>query len=224
MGRYGWSYHLGGFILQKYQTSNQPKPCLCRDLAFVYPNGCSLNVTAPALPILSSGWVSDSLQVPQKNVIRMAIHAPICILRTHSWSYGNLLNYCSQISYPVNRPIGAVAKTSNGKGRICCIGSLNMFSDEWLVKENNTRIVEVIVFCCERVFWCWIGMRAHLPPFFARNLLPFIYDVYGLYNCVVSFPYYQLLPCHSKSTYRYTFLRSMQLRFLAFILILFVAI
>jgi intraflagellar transport protein 52 len=75
------------------------------DLAFVYPNGCSLNVTAPALPILSSG----------------------------------------QISYPVNRPIGAVAKTSNGKGRICCIGSLNMFSDEWLVKENNTRIVEIFL-------------------------------------------------------------------------------
>ena len=49
----------------------------------------------------------------------------------------------SQISYPVNRPIAAVAKTTNGKGRICCVGSLNMFGDEWLVKENNTRIVEV---------------------------------------------------------------------------------
>lgn len=75
------------------------------DLEFVYPNGCSLNVTSPALPIISSG----------------------------------------QISYPVNRPIAAVAKTSNGKGRICCIGSLNMFGDEWLVKENNTRIVEIFL-------------------------------------------------------------------------------
>jgi len=75
------------------------------DLAFVYPNGCSLNVIAPALTILSSG----------------------------------------QISYPVNRPIAAVAKTQNGKRRICCVGSLNMFGDDWLVKENNTRIIEIFL-------------------------------------------------------------------------------
>jgi len=75
------------------------------DLAFVYPNGCSLNITAPALSILSSG----------------------------------------QISYPLNRPIAAIAKTANGKGRIACVGSLNMFGDEWLVKENNTRIIEIFL-------------------------------------------------------------------------------
>lgn len=77
-----------------------------KDLEFVYPNGCSLEVDQPkALTILSSG----------------------------------------KISYPVNRPIAAVAKTGNGKGRICCIGSLNMFSDDWLVKENNTRIIEIFL-------------------------------------------------------------------------------
>jgi intraflagellar transport protein 52 len=76
-----------------------------KDLEFVYPNGCTLEVIKPAATILSSG----------------------------------------HISYPVNRGIAAVAKTSNGKGRIACIGSLQMFGDEWLVKENNTRIIEIFL-------------------------------------------------------------------------------
>ena len=82
-------------------------------LVFVYPNGSTLEVIPPSLPILSSG----------------------------------------AISFPVKRPIGAVwdASTTNsfhGKnrdGKILVLGSSEMFSNDWIDKENNGTILETMI-------------------------------------------------------------------------------
>jgi intraflagellar transport protein 52 len=54
------------------------------------------------------------------------------------------------ISYPVNRPICAVAQTTNGKGRICVMGSARMFDDEFYIKEGNLKVLDLLVKWCLR--------------------------------------------------------------------------
>jgi intraflagellar transport protein 52 len=72
---------------------------------FVYPNGATLNVQKPAIPILSSGY----------------------------------------IAYPLNRPVGAVYQGKEGSGgRLAVLGSVKMLEDEWLNKEDNTKIIDFI--------------------------------------------------------------------------------
>jgi len=94
---------LGGRALEaakKYGPGDKAK-----ELKFVYPYGASLNVQEPAVPVLSSGF----------------------------------------ISYPMNRPIAAVAPSKSGKGRLCVLGSASMFSDEWLMKEHNYKVLEALL-------------------------------------------------------------------------------
>ena len=74
-------------------------------LRFVYPRGCTLNVVAPAMALLSSGY----------------------------------------ISYPLNRPVLAVArKKDKGAGKIAVVGSSSIFSDDWLLKEENSKLQEAL--------------------------------------------------------------------------------
>jgi intraflagellar transport protein 52 len=88
----------------------------------VFPYGASLNVKKPSVPILSSGF----------------------------------------ISFPMNRPIGAVwaqdgvctpaslssssSSNSNTKrnGRLAVLGSMHVFSDDWLEKEENGKLQEIL--------------------------------------------------------------------------------
>jgi intraflagellar transport protein 52 len=52
------------------------------------------------------------------------------------------------ISYPMNRPIAAVweAETMTGdqRGRLLVIGSVEVFSDDWLDKEENAKLCDVL--------------------------------------------------------------------------------
>lgn len=49
------------------------------------------------------------------------------------------------ISYPLNRPVAAVAKTANGNGRICVVGAGHMFNDEFYIKESNLKVLDLMV-------------------------------------------------------------------------------
>ena len=55
------------------------------------------------------------------------------------------------VSYPLNRPLAACAETDEAAnpaskgGRIAAIGSVQMFADEWIGKEDNEKILEVIL-------------------------------------------------------------------------------
>jgi len=87
-------------------------------LPFVYPYGASLSVERPARPLLSSG----------------------------------------PVSYPLNRPIAAMwepdaattttvagpSGMNKPKGRLVVLGSVEIFGDDWLDKEENAKLCDVL--------------------------------------------------------------------------------
>lgn len=80
-------------------------------LDIVYPYGCTLEVQAPSVPILSSGITS----------------------------------------FPVNRPLAAaweddsVLATTKKGGRLLVVGSSEIFADDWIDKEENSTLFDMIV-------------------------------------------------------------------------------
>ncbi|KAJ3105814.1 Intraflagellar transport protein 52 [Phlyctochytrium planicorne] len=52
------------------------------------------------------------------------------------------------VSYPLNRPIGAVYANPNNKGKLIVIGSGLMFSDAYIDKEENGKLFDVILQIC----------------------------------------------------------------------------
>jgi len=79
-------------------------------LPFVYPYGCSLNVSKPSRPMLSSG----------------------------------------PVSFPMNRPIASVwegetiQETGGQRGRLALLGSVDIFGDDWLDKEENSKLSDMV--------------------------------------------------------------------------------
>ncbi|KFP81905.1 Intraflagellar transport protein 52, partial [Apaloderma vittatum] len=73
-------------------------------LTFVYPFGATLNVTKPAVPVLSTG----------------------------------------SVCFPLNRPILAFYQHESPGGKIAALGSIHMFSDQYLHKEENGKIMDVL--------------------------------------------------------------------------------
>jgi len=48
-------------------------------------------------------------------------------------------------SYPFNRPIAGVYVNPNGKGKLAVIGSVQVFSDQYIEKEENGKLFDVII-------------------------------------------------------------------------------
>jgi intraflagellar transport protein 52 len=84
-------------------------------LSVVYPYGATVNVQKPAVALMST----------------------------------------AQEAYPLSRPIMAVydgktATDTNGKllkkkGRLLVLGSTKMFEDDWLIKEDNSKLLEILI-------------------------------------------------------------------------------
>ena len=45
------------------------------------------------------------------------------------------------LSYPINRPIGAVYIHKEGKGKLAVLGSVDIFGDEYFDKEENSKLL-----------------------------------------------------------------------------------
>jgi len=69
------------------------------------------------------------------------------------------------ISYPLNRPIGAVYHKSQS-GRLCVIGSILAFSDEFLEKEKNRQLQDVIFRWLLNANDCIMGYQYGMEPEF----------------------------------------------------------
>ncbi|KAJ3285777.1 Intraflagellar transport protein 52, partial [Borealophlyctis nickersoniae] len=52
------------------------------------------------------------------------------------------------VSYPLNRPIGAVYVNGNGRGKLVVVGSAQMFSDAYIEKEENGKLFDILVEFC----------------------------------------------------------------------------
>eukprot|EP01135_Chromosphaera_perkinsii_P004724 Nk52_evm35s294 gene=Nk52_evmTU35s294 len=48
-------------------------------------------------------------------------------------------------SFPLNRPVCAVHANKSGKGKLAVLGSVHMFSDQYLDKEENSKIFDVLL-------------------------------------------------------------------------------
>jgi intraflagellar transport protein 52 len=94
-----------GFNDSVTKLNNNTSSITETNLSFVYPYGATLTVEKPAIPLLSSGY----------------------------------------ISYPVNRPVAALYKSKTDLGRVSVIGSVHMFEDKWIDKEDNAKILDGVV-------------------------------------------------------------------------------
>eukprot|EP00899_Mesostigma_viride_P004969 jgi/Mesvir1/14473/Mv05180-RA.2 len=49
-----------------------------------------------------------------------------------------------KIAYPMHRPIGAAWQNKGGKGRLVVLGSVQMFDDTWLDREENGALMDFV--------------------------------------------------------------------------------
>mmetsp|Transcript_22150 Transcript_22150/g.28885 ORF Transcript_22150/g.28885 Transcript_22150/m.28885 type:complete len:520 (-) Transcript_22150:119-1678(-) len=97
-------------------------------LNFVYPYGSTLEVARPATAILSSGPISYPLNRPIAAVYEAE----------------------AQSSFPGTSAAAQAAAASEGRtgplpqGRVMVVGSSLLFSDEWLDKEENGKLADVL--------------------------------------------------------------------------------
>ncbi|KAI8912523.1 hypothetical protein EDD86DRAFT_201600 [Gorgonomyces haynaldii] len=49
------------------------------------------------------------------------------------------------VSYPLNRPVGAVYQSSSKGGKLLAIGAAQMFSDQYIDKEENGKLFDVLI-------------------------------------------------------------------------------
>jgi len=86
---------------------------------FVYPNGATLSVAAPAVPLLSTGTVA----YPQK----------ACVLAVSE-----------DLTDAAKAARGAPRGQRAAKGRVVVVGSSALLGDEWLDKEQNAAVMAYI--------------------------------------------------------------------------------
>jgi intraflagellar transport protein 52 len=88
----------------------------------VYPYGASMTVQAPALPLLSSGPISYPLNRPIAGV----------------WEKGAENTVGKDVAKDVE-------SSSRGPGRLLVMASTEVFGDDWLEKEENGKLCDVLV-------------------------------------------------------------------------------
>jgi intraflagellar transport protein 52 len=49
------------------------------------------------------------------------------------------------VSYPLNRPVAGVYQASNHSGKVLALGSAHMFSDQYIDKEENGKLFDVLI-------------------------------------------------------------------------------
>ncbi|CAM9488844.1 unnamed protein product, partial [Phaeothamnion confervicola] len=130
-------------------------------LSFVYPYGSSMTVQAPAHPVLSTGPICYPLNRPVAAVWEAPVPAP-----GGGRSKGSGNGALEPQDDDVGRPsfsspssnavtggrngqggnVGGKGGSGNGGGgRLLVVGSTEMFGDEWLEKEENSRLGDVLV-------------------------------------------------------------------------------
>jgi len=103
-------------------------------LSFVYPYGATLSVERPAVPILSSGPISYPLNRPVAAVFECP-DAP---------SHLSGASAAAQAAAKAEAAAKAAAGSTVAHGRVMVLGSAQLFGDEWLDKEENGKLADVL--------------------------------------------------------------------------------
>lgn len=101
-------------------------------ISYVYPFGATLNVAKPSTGIMSTGTVCYPLNRPT-----IAFYVDT----THNQTSGQSNNY-GQNSVNENKNIG---DGENGVGKIVVTGCCQMFTDDYIEKEDNSLIKDLII-------------------------------------------------------------------------------
>ena len=116
---------------------------------FVYPYGCTLRVTPPALPLLTSGAVSYP-----KGACVVAVS--------------------EDMTAEAKRARGLPLQTANRvcQGRVLVLGSVHMLADEWLDKEQNRALARCASAASspERCFSLCQNPHVHVHEYACRAL------------------------------------------------------
>jgi hypothetical protein len=95
---------------------------------FIYPRGASAVISKPAIPLLTSGFVS----YPVNKTICAVFQAPVSITQQRSFSSSSTTTATTNTSTVING------------GRVAVLGSSDMFSDEFISKECNGAIADAL--------------------------------------------------------------------------------
>jgi len=95
---------------------------------FIYPRGSSLIISKPAIPLLTSGFVS----YPLNKTICAVSQAPISTTQQRSFTSSSTTTTTSNTSAVING------------GRVAVLGSSDMFSDDFLSKECNGAMADAL--------------------------------------------------------------------------------
>lgn len=111
------------------------------------------NYFHPCEALISDGIVNESIYSMEKKVVKDSHiseykHFPIlypygCTLNVKNSSV--VLVSTGSVCFPFNRPICAFYKDMLSQGRIVAIGSTNMFSDNYIKKEHNIRLFQIVL-------------------------------------------------------------------------------
>ncbi|CAM9583057.1 unnamed protein product, partial [Chrysoparadoxa australica] len=107
-------------------------------LKFVYPYGASMTVQAPAHPLLSTGPISYPLNRP----IAGAWEHPEGSKKHRGLSAGSRSNGNDRPEDGDGAPSDGRSK---GPGRLLVMASVDVFGDQWLDKEENSKLCDVLM-------------------------------------------------------------------------------
>ena len=97
-------------------------------MPFVYPRGATLNLQRPAIPVLTSGYLSYPVNRP--------------IAAAWEGKKVGFMQALLQVLCPPHCP--NFLPMVQDEGRILVLGSAEVFSDDWLSKEKNNRLQELL--------------------------------------------------------------------------------
>ena len=109
-----------------------------RGIDFILPHGIILDVQSPAVPLLSSGYTAYPM------------NKAVCTIWEQKLTDGEeesiLKSMESQGPADENtraQPAKDGSKLKIARGRLAVLGSLDVFSDDWLNKEENLKLQQV---------------------------------------------------------------------------------
>ncbi|XP_053105532.1 intraflagellar transport protein 52 homolog isoform X1 [Hemicordylus capensis] len=113
-------------------------------LTFVYPFGATLNVMKPAVAVLSTGSVCFPLNRPILAFYHYKLEEIIDkMLQEEAEENGRM---SVRAEKKIRRKIYNLCETDeeNQGGKLAVLGSCHMFSDQYLEKEENSKIMDVL--------------------------------------------------------------------------------
>ena len=102
-------------------------------MSFIYPYGCTLTVQKPAIAVLSSGSTSYPLNRPVCAFCQTKVPWCVSDILPYVLHKASHIHTCTTCYY-----------SSYAQGKLAVIGSAHLFHDQYIDKEENGKLQDVI--------------------------------------------------------------------------------